>query len=69
LGAEVMTQAEFAEHQSKQNDIKQFIQLLTPLVGTNTSVDQDVQKMAVSKMKELIPLIHPGIKETLIKKV
>lgn len=62
-----MTQEQLTKHTAKQNDIKQFIQVLTPLTGINSGVDPEVQKLACNKLKELIPDIKAGIPGSVIK--
>lgn len=63
-----MNQNEFALHQSKQSDLKQFLQVLTPFaLGEN--VPEDIKSMALNKVRELIPQITAGIKESPIQRV
>lgn len=61
-----MTKEEIQNHQLKQTDLKQWVQILTPLMGLNDMVDSEVKALAVSKMKELIPQIQAGLKESAV---
>lgn len=62
-----MTQEEFAKHTAKQNDIKQFIQVLTPFVVNPAQFDESVKSAATKKLTALIDMIEPGTPNAVIK--
>lgn len=50
-----MTQQEVALHQLQATDIKNYIQILTPIaLAPKENVDDDLKEMATKKLKEFI---------------
>ncbi len=60
-------------HTAKQTDVKNFIQLLTPLVSLDIKGEDDyvvkTKEAACKKMTELIGQITCGITESIIKPI
>lgn len=64
-----LTQEEVVRHQSKQADLKNFIEVLTPLCSAKADVPADMQNKAQKLMNEMLDQISIGIPESIIKKI
>lgn len=61
-----LTQEEVMRHREKATDLKNFIQVLTPLVAS-PNTPQDIRDIASTMMKSYLSQIQIGIPENIIK--
>lgn len=63
-----LTQEEVMRHQQKSTDLKNFIQVLTPLVAS-PNTPEEIKNIASTMMKDLLSQVQIGIPENIIKKL